>query len=324
MTTKLSESLGFDAKESKNKWRVKVIQSGWGSSGYYSPQMLESYGPKVFKAGTKVFWNHPSISEANDRPERDVHQLAGKLVSDAYFNEGALYADVKFYSHYAPVIAEMHEDVGLSIHALGNAVMGEAEGREGPIVESLVEDPLTSVDVVTVAGAGGKFISLLESYKRKGDAAEEVAESVTEGNGMSITKEDFEAAIADLKATFVEAISPLRESVSVLVEAATPAEDAEVVEESAPALDPVEVAEKFNESGLPKVALRRVAETMKSESNEKTVEELIAEEKAYADSIRETIKVEAPAQESVGIVHEAGKSQTPADELDAIVSRITK
>ncbi len=324
MATKLNESFGFDAKESKNKWRIKVIESGWGSSGYYGPEMLSEYGPMVFKRGTKVFMNHPSATESSDRPERDVHQLAGKLVTDAYFKEDALYADVEFYSHYAPIIREMYEDVGLSIHALGNAVMGEAEGREGPIVESLVEDPLTSVDVVTVAGAGGKFISLLESYKGKGDAAKEVAESVTEGNGMSITKEDFEAAIADLKSTFVEAISPLRESVSVLVEAATPAEETEVLEESTPALDPVEIAEKFNESGLPKVALRRVAETLKSESNEKAVDELIEDEKAYANSIRESIKVEAPAQETVGIVHEAGKSHTPTDELDAIVSRIAK
>lgn len=324
MATKLSESFGFDAKESKNKWRVKIIESGWGSSGYYPAEMLAEYGPAVFKKGTKVFVNHPSVSESSDRPERDVHQLAGKLVTDAYFDEGSLYADVKFYSHYAPIISEMYEDVGLSIHALGNAVMGEAEGREGPIVESLVEDPLTSVDVVTVAGAGGKFISLLESYRGKGDAAEEVAESVTEGNGMSITKEDFEAAVADLKATFVEAISPLRESVSVLVEAATPAEETEVLEESTPALDPVDIAEKFNESGLPKVALRRVAEALKSESNEKSVDDLIADEKAYADSIRETIKVEVPAEEGVGVVHEAAKSHSPKDELDAIVSRIAK
>jgi hypothetical protein len=186
MTTQLNElneSFGFEAQKTKNKWRVKVIESGWGSSGYYASNVLAQYGPQVFKKGTKVFMNHPSMTESNDRPERDVHQLAGKLVSDAFFDEttNSLFADIQFYSHYAPIIEEMYEDVGLSIHALGNAYLGEAEGREGPIVESLVADPLTSVDVVTVAGAGGKFISLLESYRSKGDAAYEVAESLTEG-----------------------------------------------------------------------------------------------------------------------------------------------
>ena len=322
MPTKLNESFGFEATSSKNKWRVKVIESGWGSSGYYPSEMLQEYGPKVFKKGTKVFMNHPSVLEASDRPERDVHQLAGKLVSDAVFQEGALYADVRFYSHYAPIISEMYEDVGLSIHALGTTTIGEAEGREGPIVESLVADALTSVDVVTVAGAGGKFISLLESYKAK-DEFTELDESITEGNESMITKDEFEAAIADLKTTLVEALSPLRESISVLVEAATPAETEEVAEEETPELDPVEVAEKFNESGLPKIALQRVAEALKSEANTKSVDELIADEKAYASSIRESIAVDAAPVVETGVIQEAVAS-TPADEFDAIVSRITR
>ena len=233
--------------------------------------------------------------------------------------EDGLFADVQFYSHYAPIIKEMAGDVGLSIHALGEATLGEAEGREGPIIESLVADPLTSVDVVTVAGAGGKFISLLESYKSQDTPTNLVEESAMEGNRMSITKEELEAAVADLKDAFVEAISPLRESVSVLVEAATPAEaDTEIQE--VPSLDPVEVAEKFNESGLPKVALMRVSEGLKSETNTKTVDELIEEEKAYAESIRESLVV--PAAEFVGVVHEAGKASNPASELETIVSRI--
>jgi len=320
MSVKLKEDLALSTVESSgNKWRIKVIQSGWGSSGYYGSEMLKEYGPSVFAAGTKVFMNHPSASEDNDRPERDVHQLAGKLISDAIFMEDGLFADVQFYSHYAPIIKEMAGDVGLSIHALGEAKLGEAEGREGPIIESLVADPLTSVDVVTVAGAGGKFISLLESYKSQDTSVDLIEESLTEGNGMSITKEELEAAVADLKEAFVEAISPLRESVSVLVEAATPAEtDADVQEITS--LDPVEVAEKFNESGLPKVALQRVSESLKSETNTKTVDELIEEEKAYAESIRETLVV--PAPEFVGVIHEAGKASTPASELETIVSRI--
>lgn len=138
-----------------------------------------------------------------------------------------------------------------------------------------------------------------------------------------ITKDEFEAAIADLKTTLVEALSPLRESISVLVEAATPAETEEVAEEETPELDPVEVAEKFNESGLPKIALQRVAEALKSEANTKSVDELIADEKAYASSIRESIAVDAAPVVETGVIQEAVAS-TPADEFDAIVSRITR
>ena len=321
---RLDESVGFEASQSGNKWRVKVIETGWGSSGYYGADMLAKYGPAVFTEGTKVFMNHPSANEATDRPERDIHQLAGKLVSNAVFNESdqSLYADVQFYSHYAPIIKEMAGDVGLSIHALGNAQMGEADGRKGPIIESLVADPLTSVDVVTVAGAGGKFISLLESYKSN-DEFTTVEESLEEEGNMSITKEEFESAIAELKTAFVEALTPVVESVSILAEAAKPAD---VVEgEETPALDPVDVAEKFNESGLPKIALARVAESLKSESNTKSVDELLADEVAYAAAIRtevsESVAVEAPV---AGNVKEAAKSTTLLDEFEAIVSRNKK
>lgn len=321
MSLELRENLGLTFEPAKgNKWKVKVIESGWGSSGYYGADMLRQYGPGVFKKGTKVFMNHPSMTEENDRPERDVEKLAGKLTTDAYFSESdnGLIAEIQFYSHYAPIIKEMAEDVGLSIRAFGEASVGEAEGREGPIIETLVADELTSVDVVTVAGAGGKFISLLESYTRKDAVTEQVTESVSEGNGMSITKEEFDAAIADLKAAFVEAISPVVESVSILAEAAKPAEVEEVLDEVVETLDPVDVATKFNESGLPKIALQRVAEAMKLGS-EKSVDELIADEKAYVTSVSESVT--APAADTYGVIHEAS-STSPVDELEAIVSRI--
>jgi hypothetical protein len=327
MALELKENLSstFDPSLKGNKWRVKVIEAGWGSSGYYPARMLAEYGPQVFKKGTKIFWNHPSMSESSDRPERDVHQLAGKLASDATFQENGLFADVEFYSHYAPIIREMAEDVGLSIHAFGEANVGEAEGRTGPIIESLVADPLTSVDVVTVAGAGGKFLTLLESYTKKDDGALEVSESESEGNESMITKEEFEAAIADLKETLVDAITPLRESVSVLVEAATPTEGEEETAEETPevveeSVNPVDVAVKFNESGLPALALQRIAEALKAESNQKSVDELIADEKAYVVAVSESAS--APA-DTYGVIQESTTMKT-TDEFDAVVSRIKR
>jgi len=325
MTIKLNESVTFAPVETRgNKWRVKVIESGWGSSGYYAPAVLQEYGPQVFKKGTKVFMNHPSNSESSDRPERDVHQLAGKLTGNAVFSENGLVADIEFYSHYAPIIKEMAGDVGLSIHAFGEASAGEAEGREGPIIESLVADPLTSVDVVTVAGAGGKFLTLLESYTKKDEDAAQVSESLSEGNESMITKEEFEAAMLDLKTTVVEALTPLRESISALVEAATPAEGQEVEgepEEVTEAINPVDVAVKFNESRLPVMALARIAEALKSELNQKTADELIADEKNYVVAISESAAVPSA---TFGVIEEATPSMTAADEFDAIVNRISK
>jgi hypothetical protein len=140
---------------------------------------------------------------------------------------------------------------------------------------------------------------------------------------MTITKDEFDAAIADVKATFAEAFGPLSESVKVLVESATPAETDEAAEEAAEevaAVDPVEVAEKFNESGLPKISLKRVAEAMKSETNTKTVDELIADEKAYVSAVSESAN-KAVATDTTGVISEANTTNL-ADEFNSVVTRI--
>ena len=94
------------------------------------------------------------------------------------------------------------------------------------------------------------------------------------------------------------------------------------MEDEAPALDPVEVAEKFNESGLPKIALTRVVEALKSETNTKTVDELIAEEKNYVSLVSESA-VTAVATSTSGVIREAATTNL-VDEWAAITSRITR
>ena len=55
---------------------LKLIQPGWGSSGYYSQSMLERDGPKAFTRGTHMFWDHPSSTDEAARPERSLRDLA--------------------------------------------------------------------------------------------------------------------------------------------------------------------------------------------------------------------------------------------------------
>ena len=47
MSVSLNESGAI--KATGKKWQIKVIESGWGSSGYYPKEMLAEYGPQVFK-----------------------------------------------------------------------------------------------------------------------------------------------------------------------------------------------------------------------------------------------------------------------------------
>lgn len=148
--------------------RVKVIQPGWGSSGYYPAEVLERDGPKVFRSGLKMYWNHPTETEEAERPERDLRDLAGELVSDARWEANGsagpgLYAQAKVFEGFKGTVEELAPHIGVSIRALGRARAGEAEGRQGAIIEQLVQ--AKSVDYVTEPGAGGRILQLFEAAR---------------------------------------------------------------------------------------------------------------------------------------------------------------
>lgn len=149
---------------------LKVINPGWGSSGYYPKEVLERDGPKVFTAGTKMYADHPTAAEEAARPERSIKDLAAVLTGNARWENAGpdgpgLYAEAKVYDTWRKPIDDMAADIGVSIRAAGRARMGEAEGRKGPIVEAIVA--AKSIDFVTDAGRGGKILPLSEAARQR-------------------------------------------------------------------------------------------------------------------------------------------------------------
>jgi len=151
--------------------KVKVIEAGWGTSGFYSPEVLKRDGPQAFRAGTHMFVDHPTVSDELERPERSLKELGGVLVTDARWEDDAaggpgLYADAKVFSGFGAVLEEMAPHIGVSINADGVVREGAAEGRKGRIVERIRQ--AKSVDFVTQAGAGGKVMALYEARRLGG------------------------------------------------------------------------------------------------------------------------------------------------------------
>jgi hypothetical protein len=162
---------------SGRRMRIKLIDAGWGSSGYYSPQVLaEAAKAGVFPAGTHMYLDHPSATEAMDRPERSVKDLAAVTTTPTTFADGALYAEAQVFGPFQQVLAEQRDAIGVSIRAAGTAEPGDAEGRSGMLITSLTEG--ISVDFVTRAGRGGAIVQLLEA------ARTEVAESGSIGTWL--------------------------------------------------------------------------------------------------------------------------------------------
>lgn len=147
---------------------IKIIQPGWGSSAWYEPSVLERDGPKAFPAGTKMYWDHPTVSEEKERPERSLRDLAAEFVSDAQYEADhpkgpGLYANAKPFGSFKDSIEELAPHIGVSIRADGKGSVGEREGKRGPILEELTRG--RSVDFVTEPGAGGKVLEMFESAR---------------------------------------------------------------------------------------------------------------------------------------------------------------
>lgn len=154
------------AGATSGRLKVALITPGWGTSGYYSAQVLEAAAKaKIFPAGLHMYLDHQGEQETYDRARvgRSVRDLAAILTSDAIWDGKALVAEAQMFAPYSDVLTEMRDAIGVSIR--GDAAMesGEAEGRTGVIITELVRG--TSADFVTHAGRGGKILQVLESAK---------------------------------------------------------------------------------------------------------------------------------------------------------------
>lgn len=149
------------------RWQVQAITAGLGSSGYYSPDVLaEAADNQLIAAGTPLFFDHASESERTDRPERSVRDIAAVFTGAATYEAGsqALVGEVQVFGPYRELVSEMAPHIGLSISGSATDITeGMVDGRRVPVVEGLFA--ISSVDLVTKAGRGGQFMSLLESAR---------------------------------------------------------------------------------------------------------------------------------------------------------------
>lgn len=147
---------------------IKVIQPGQGSTGYYPAEMIQRDGPKVATKGLHMYWDHPTVTEAKERPERSLKDLAATLTTDAAYDANGpqgpgLYAKAKVTERFRGAVNDLAEHIGVSIRGSGRIVEREAEGKTRRVVEELTA--LESVDFVTKPGAGGRIVSLFEAAR---------------------------------------------------------------------------------------------------------------------------------------------------------------
>lgn len=286
---------------------VKIIEPGWGSCGYYSADALKS-SASLFE-GAQMFWDHPTPGAMKELPERSLDRLAGVLSSVTFQEKGVdgpgLYGFAKPFSPYKERLPEMAPHIGLSILASGRLTEGEAEGRKGPIIEAITS--AKSVDFVTVAGAGGKVVSLFESL-RGGVDTNPKEEKKVEDSGL---KEALSQAQVELKEIRDENARLSAENAEHRAEAARYRE-ADIIREARDV-----ATETVRGAGVPDLTKARIVESM---AKNPPVKDDKLDKEALVASIEEAIKSEAEYLAKVvgaGRVTGLGKAEPIADEADA-------
>ena len=195
----LNEVIGW------TKFKAILIQEGLGNLNdafFYTREALQSAIP-IFE-GKKIYADHPSRIEEQDRPERSVRDVLGHFENiefvEADDGRGQLIGDVvilpdepfewaRSLMRHAYDYAQKYPDksfIGLSINAMGDAIDTPIEkvlesspesarlkvktAQEMGITTVRVCKTITdavSCDLVTEAGAGGKVTQLVEGAGMK-------------------------------------------------------------------------------------------------------------------------------------------------------------
>lgn len=250
---------------------VKIIREGQGSSGNWTREALRRDGAKAWPAGTHMYWNHPTASEARERPERSLDTLAGVLEENAKWLDNGpagpgLYARAKVRSPFREAVQEMSDWIGVSVRAMVS--------KEGDDIVEIFPGAMNSVDFVTKPGAGGAIAQAFESVGRGPVEA-------IEGE-IPMNEKQLRELIAEALKPFGETLGKLQSEIAAAKQAS------ESLGQRMTATETREAARALvAEADLPEAARVRV------------VESIVAAPKLNADGSLDQIAFASAAQEAV-------------------------
>jgi len=290
-TEDIGADLASQAPKTGRVWDVVVIEGDrWGSSGYYPGDVLERDGARAFPAGTQSFEDH-----AEPGAKDLVGKMLGVTLEPARFvvEDGVpkLRAPIEFFEDKIDYVKARAKATGISIRSGVKFAPGERGGRFGKIVTALTEG--ISIDVVTRAGAGGKFGVIMESAQ-PGQAESEIQE----GSDMPLTKEERAEIAAESATAIANALKPTFDAFTT---ALGDLKKTQVAESAGTALTLREINTKITAAKLSEKGAERVYTAI--EGAEVATEKFVDTEIAREVSMKEEAAAEAKAKlEEGGIV----------------------
>lgn len=358
--TKLVERQGLPAdgaptklkfgESAGDKYRVRAISYGDGSSGHYGEKMLKRDFAAALPEGSRMRANHDGLCEMGG----DIRRVIGRTISTPVAEADGMYVDILVAEEWSSYVREFGDIIGLSIsmageyedvpegwHAEGSDLVkysedGEEVARRKRDVTRLLpqeEYPYSTLDFVEAPGANGRILQALESAR--GHLPE-----VNVREAATFAGDPFTAALArSHKTTEADAPGGHKEDIemdeqtlrSILAEeraTTVAAVEAKISESSQPAEAPVEkpsmgaMAEAVVAAGLTEFGRQAVYEAV---DRGEALQPAIEREQAREAGIRKAVEDARPAVQ-YGFVTEAGEARETLDEdfstADDVLERI--
>lgn len=194
--TILRESVMEAPVKKGNRWRVIVAKPGTGSSGKYSPEVLERDAQKMLPAGAQSFFTHDE--------KRDPRDMVGVYPEGGFWSkeDQAVVAELDVFEPWKSLVEQLAPHVGMSLYALG-------EKDDDDNVTQFFEDPYNGADIVSRPGLKGSGFD-----QKLYEEARAASEKPSAESSALIGKETME-----MDEKVIEALDRLTTQVSALVSA---------------------------------------------------------------------------------------------------------
>lgn len=153
---------GFIKRLGNGRVRIKIIEPGQGSSGFYTEEVLDRAANAGMFDNVPIMRNHPETGQRTEKPDIDLTvgyiEPGAKYMKNGPKGPGVYGVAAILEPSRRMVYAMVDTPFGLSIHA-----DGDLERHQDPTSRVLDITKVHSVDMVVKPGAGGAFIEVLES-----------------------------------------------------------------------------------------------------------------------------------------------------------------
>lgn len=280
--TSLQES-SYDA--SKGELTVTVIRPGMSKNRRFYPQEVLKRDHRIFE-GAKMFADHQTTKESNDRPEGSVNNwvaVMGKpwVESDGTVKAKATVVDPPFKAKLDRLNETgLLNEMGVSIRAVGEAHDKSDDSGDYKMVESLLA--ARSVDFVTYAGAGGRVETIESADPNDVDLISESELRKRRPDLVTLIESNINKEVKNMK-TLEQQLQEAQTSFNTL-KAENETLKSKVAESEKRAAQ-AEIGKLINESKLPQVAKDRLVKQFAEATKTDGVAEAITAEVDYLKQV---------------------------------------